>query len=73
MKNPYIKSMNYQFNRIEEMARRGLITLREANERMIDEIDIARENWRMNDCPGEWDTQTAYHKMYLILAKLTRD
>lgn len=68
-----MKRLYKRFDEIEAMIRRGLITLREGNELMINAIHQAADDWSAAGCPGEWDTQRAYHKMYLILAKLTRD
>jgi hypothetical protein len=54
------------------MIRRGYITISEGNEMMLQAIHEEHErfNW---EGPEEWDSNKAYHKMYLILAKLTRD
>lgn len=67
-----MKKLYKRFEEIERLIRRGHITLSEGNEMMIRAI---REEYEAFDfeSPEEWDSNKAYHKMYLILAKLTRD
>ena len=61
-----------KFEEIESMMKRGLVTLSEGNGMMLQAIREEHEahDW---DSLEEWDSNKAYHKMYLILAKLTRD
>lgn len=67
-----MKKLYKRFEEIERLIRRGYITLSEGNEMMLKAIREEHEahDW---DSLEEWDSNKAYHKMYLILAKLTRD
>ena len=67
-----MKKLYKRFEEIERLIRRGYITLSEGNGMMLQAIREEHEvfDW---DSLEEWDSNKAYHKMYLILAKLTRD
>lgn len=65
-----MKNLYKRFDEIEKLIRRGLVTLSDGNEMMLQAFREEYENWQGRE---EWDTNKAYHKMYLILAKLTRD
>lgn len=67
-----MKQLYKRFDEIERMIRCGHVTIREGNEMMLQAIREEHEkiDW---EGPEEWDSNKAYHKMYLILAKLTRE
>jgi hypothetical protein len=67
-----MKKLYKRFEEIERLIRRGYITISEGNGMMLQAI---REEYERFDLEGpeEWDSNKAYHKMYLILAKITRD
>lgn len=65
-----MKRLYKRFDEIERLIRRGLVTLSDGNEMMLQAFREEYENWEGLE---EWDSNKAYHKMYLILAKLTRD
>lgn len=67
-----MKKLYKRFEEIESVIKRGMVTLSEGNGMMLQAI---REEHEKFDWEGleEWDSNKAYHKMYLILAKLTRD
>lgn len=67
-----------RFAHIENMMMRGLITVKDGNELMLNAIkeefdEYCDKNLNGSGTNYEWDSMKAYHKMYLILAKLTRD
>ena len=66
-----MKQLYGRFKEIEHMATRGHITLKEANALMIEAIEKAWDGYILGD-GHEVDQMKAYHKMYLILARLTR-
>lgn len=67
-----MKALYNRFREIETLMRRGLITLQEGNERMIRAIEAERD--RVCEAPDwqTWDSLKAYHRMYMILADLTK-
>lgn len=67
-----MKKLYKRFDEIERLIRRGYITISEGNGMMLQAIREEHETFDW-DSPEEWDSNKAYHKMYLILAKLTRD
>lgn len=67
-----MKKLYKRFEEIERLIRRGYITLSEGNDMMLQAIREEHETFDWEG-PEEWDSMKAYHKMYLILAKLTRD
>lgn len=67
-----MKDLNKWFKYIETLMRRGQITISEGNSMMLQAIREECEKAYRGEIE-EWDTNKAYHKMYLTLAKLTRD
>lgn len=67
-----MKELYARFERIEFMARRGQITIGEANRLMMEAIEAASEDYLLRD-GKQIDSMKAYHKMYIILSKLTRE
>lgn len=66
-----MKELYARFDRIEMMTRRGQITIGEANRLMMDAIEAATDNYLLRD-GNRIDSMKAYHKMYIILSKLTK-
>ena len=66
-----MKQLYERFSEIERMARRGYITLKEANALMIEAIEKACDGYILGD-GHEVDQMKAYHRMYAILHKLTK-
>lgn len=65
-----MKRLYKRFDEIERLIRRGLVTLSDGNEMMLQAFREEYENWEGRE---DWDSNKACHKMYLTLAKLTRD
>lgn len=65
------KKLYAEFKRLDDIARRGFITLSECNNEMMKTIDefMCKENY--DDFQTLFDHMKAYHKMYLILSKLS--
>ena len=57
---------------VERATRRGLITLRDCNLKMLEIIEQYHERYLSGDMPEDWDTMKAYHSMYLRLARLSK-
>lgn len=70
-----MKKLYKRFEEIEGYAHKGLLTIKEANDLMLEAIEKYYSEYLMSDdvTGWNWDSMKAYHKMYLILAKLTRD
>lgn len=66
-----MKQLYERFSEIERMARRGYITLEEANALMIEAIEKSWDGYILGD-GHEVDQMKAYHRMYAILHKLTK-
>ena len=58
--------------RIERMASRGFIPIKECNNLILEAIEKRHDEWMNSGCTTEWDSAKAYHSAYLRLARLTK-
>ena len=68
----HMKELYKDFDNIESYARKGLITLKECNQAMIDAIEKNHDAFLVDDNPQSWDSMKAYHSMYMRLSRLTK-
>ena len=59
-----MKDLYKELYRIERVARRGLITLKECNEEMLKTIESYHDSILTGNGPDDWDTMKAYHSMW---------
>ena len=67
-----MKELYAKLEKIERETKRGYITISEANKLMMEEIDKSITNFYNDEYAPTIDSMKAYHKMYMILANLTK-
>lgn len=70
-----MKELYKDLYKIETATCKGLITLKECNQAMLDAIEKRHDEFLTSDDPGSmqsWDTMKAYHSMYTRLSRLSK-
>lgn len=68
----HMKELYKDFYKIESYARKGMITLKECNQAMLDAIEKHHDAFLVDDDPQSWDSMKAYHSMYMRLSRLSK-
>lgn len=67
-----MKELYKDFYKIETAACKGLITLKECNQAMLDAIEKRYDEYLVKDDMQGWDSMKAYHSMYTRLSRLSK-